>query len=76
MTYLWQRNRSDLLIEIINKDISAILVKVAGAGLQPQKHLGKDLKTLLPTLIQLNQRFQLDLYGEGIYIIIILYNYI
>eukprot|EP01034_Spumella_vulgaris_P025830 gene25830-32326_t len=45
--------------------VNAILVKVAGAGLEPFKHLGKSLGELHPTLTRLNQRFGLDVCGEG-----------
>lgn len=67
LTYLWQRNRTTLLNEMISSDynLHAILVKVAGAGLDPSKHLNKDLKSLLPTLIRLNEKFGLDMCGEG-----------
>jgi diphthine-ammonia ligase len=42
-----------------------VLVKVAGVGLEPHKHLGMDLGTLLPTLKRLNSKYGLDLCGEG-----------
>ena len=67
LTYLWQRNRFTLLNEMISNqyNLHAILVKVAGAGLDPVKHLGKDLVTLHPTLLRLNQKYGLDMCGEG-----------
>lgn len=65
LSYMWQRDRQELLPEIINSGIYAVLVKVAGAGLDPSKHLGKDLATLHPALIRLHQRFGLDVCGEG-----------
>lgn len=40
LTYLWQRSRKELLDEMISRGIDAVLVKVAGAGLLPEKHLG------------------------------------
>lgn len=40
LTYLWHMDRSILLNEMIEAGIYAILVKVAGAGLEPSKHLG------------------------------------
>ena len=45
--------------------MKAILVKVAGAGLQPTKHLGKDLASLSVELKRLHARYGLDLCGEG-----------
>eukprot|EP00605_Chrysophyceae_sp_TOSAG23-4_P000893 GSChrysophyteH1.ASY1.ANO1.984.1 assembled CDS len=56
LCYLWMRDREALV---------PILVKVAGAGLQPQKHLGKSLSELKPQLLHLHNRFGLDLCGEG-----------
>jgi diphthine-ammonia ligase len=37
---------------MINADMEAILIKVAGLGLQP-KHLGQTLSQMQPTLINL-----------------------
>lgn len=65
LSYLWQRDRKVLLDEIIDSGVVAVLVKVAGAGLEPSKHLGKDLGSLRPTLQRLHERFGLDLCGEG-----------
>jgi uncharacterized protein (TIGR00290 family) len=65
LTYLWQRDRRLLLDEMIYSGVHAVLVKVAGAGLDPYKHLGKDLQSLRPTLERLHQKFGLDLCGEG-----------
>ena len=65
LTYMWQYDRSDLLDKILAAGIRAVLVKVAGAGLDPRKHLGKDLSALKPTLQRLHDRFGLDLCGEG-----------
>ena len=65
LCYLWQRDRSDLLDEIVTAGVHAVLVKVAGAGLEPTKHLGKDLKTLQPVLRRLHEKYGLDLCGEG-----------
>ena len=65
LTYLWMRDRKDLLDEIISSGIVAVLVKVAGAGLDPYKHLGKDLAEMRPILHRLHERFGLDFCGEG-----------
>jgi len=71
LCYLWQRDRSHLLDEMITSGLNAVLVKVAGAGLTPQKHLGKSLEQLNLELRRLNQKYGLDLCGEGTYIICI-----
>eukprot|EP01038_Epipyxis_sp_PR26KG_P013110 gene13110-17574_t len=65
LCYLWQRDRIELLNEIVSNNINAILVKVAGAGLIPEKHLGKSLENLRFILMQNHERFGLDVCGEG-----------
>lgn len=65
LSYLWQRDRSELLTEMIDSKVDAVLIKVAGAGLDPYKHLSKSLSSLQSTLFKLNQNFGLDLCGEG-----------
>ena len=65
MALLWQRDRGQLLNEMLNSGVEAVLVKVAGAGLDPHKHLGRSLRTLHPTLLNLHAKYGLDLCGEG-----------
>ena len=46
-------DRLKLLDEIIDcGKVNAIIVKVAGAGLDPTKHLGQSLQTLRPSLLR------------------------
>lgn len=52
LCYLWQRDQAELLSEMIDAGMEAVLIKVAGIGLKP-KHLGKTLKEMQPTLIKL-----------------------
>lgn len=52
LCYLWQRNQEDLLAEMVEAGMEAVLIKVAGIGLTA-KHLGKTLAYLQPTLIKL-----------------------
>ena len=65
LSYLWQRDRKELFHEIVNHEMHAVLVKVAGAGLDPVKHLGKTLLELSPMIDRLNSKFGLDYCGEG-----------
>lgn len=65
LTYLWEKDRSLLVPEMIEYGIHAVLVKVAGAGLDPRKHLGNDLASIYPTLLRLHTKYGLDLCGEG-----------
>lgn len=41
LAYLWQRDRGELLAEMLTGGLEAVLVKTAGAGLVPDKHLGE-----------------------------------
>ncbi len=52
LCYLWQRDQAELLTEMADAGLEAIVIKVAGAGLTPQ-HLGKTLAELRPTLMKL-----------------------
>jgi len=67
LTYLWQMDRHQLLDDMISSGIRAVLVKVAGAGLDPDKHLGKELSQLRPVLLRLHDTLGLDVCGEGGY---------
>lgn len=65
LSYLWRRDQSELLKEMIDSGLSAILIKVASMGLHPKKHLGKTLKDLYSQLLAMNEEFQLNVCGEG-----------
>ncbi|GAA5935526.1 hypothetical protein JCM1841_003703 [Sporobolomyces salmonicolor] len=64
VAYLWERDQSELLSEMVGAEMESVLVKVAGAGLGVE-HLGKSLREMQPTLHRLNQRYQLHVCGEG-----------
>ncbi|KIJ56701.1 hypothetical protein M422DRAFT_22862 [Sphaerobolus stellatus SS14] len=64
LCYLWQRNQSDLLNEMIESGLEAVLIKVAGIGLTT-KHLGKTLGDMRPTLLKLNTLYGSHVCGEG-----------
>lgn len=65
LAYLWERDQSELLREMIDNDIDAILIKVAALGLVPEKHLGKSLKEIEPHLTKMKEKFGLNVCGEG-----------
>lgn len=65
LAYLWQRNQTSLLNEMIESGINAILIKVACYGLEPNKHLGKTLVEMKPHLIKLENEFGANVCGEG-----------
>lgn len=52
LCYLWQRNQAELVNEMIEGGLEAVLIKVAGIGLTT-KHLGKTLAFMQPTLMKL-----------------------
>jgi diphthine-ammonia ligase len=52
LCYLWQRDQRELLSEMIDAGMDAIIIKVAGIGLTVD-HLGKSLADMQPTLLKL-----------------------
>ena len=56
LCYLWQRNQQELLSEMVDAGMDAILIKVAGIGLTTS-HLGKNLVQMEPTLLKLVSTF-------------------
>ena len=64
ITYMWQRDRQELLDEMLHSQMTAIFVKVAGAGLDPFKQLGKTLASQRSTLQKFHENFGLDLCGK------------
>ncbi|RXG60933.1 Diphthine--ammonia ligase [Armadillidium vulgare] len=65
LAYMWRRDQSELLQEIIDTGIEAVLVKVAAIGLVPKKHLGKSVREMQPYLHTLNKKYDLNVCGEG-----------
>ncbi|KAJ7556730.1 hypothetical protein O6H91_05G095500 [Diphasiastrum complanatum] len=65
LAYLWKQEQSTLLEHMIDRGIHAVLVKVAALGLEPYKHLGKDLSTLRPLLTLLSNMYGCNVCGEG-----------
>ncbi|XP_022938025.1 diphthine--ammonia ligase isoform X1 [Cucurbita moschata] len=65
LAYLWKQDQSLLLHEMINNGILAITVKVAAMGLDPMKHLGKELSSLDSVLHKLNKLYGINVCGEG-----------
>ncbi|KAH9853564.1 hypothetical protein C2E23DRAFT_884729 [Lenzites betulinus] len=64
LSYLWHRDQEELLAEMVEAGMEAILIKVAGIGLTA-KHLGKTLADMQPTLIKLNRLYGSHICGEG-----------
>ncbi|KAL1211604.1 hypothetical protein V5N11_023609 [Cardamine amara subsp. amara] len=65
LAFLWKQDQTLLLQEMIANGIKAILVKVAAIGLDPSKHLGKDLAFMEPYLLNLKELYGSNVCGEG-----------
>ncbi|KAG2696727.1 hypothetical protein I3760_07G073100 [Carya illinoinensis] len=65
LAYLWKQDQSLLLQEMITNGIVAITVKVAAMGLDPRKHLGKDIGFLKSYLHRLKELYGINVCGEG-----------
>lgn len=63
-SFLWQRNQAELLNEMINNNIEAVLIKVCAMGLN-KIDLMKSIKELQPKFTKLNKEIQLNVCGEG-----------
>ncbi|KAF9916045.1 hypothetical protein BX616_004751 [Lobosporangium transversale] len=64
LAYLWQRDQEELLHEMVEAGVNAILIKIAAIGLKRQ-HLGQSIKDMLPYLCRMNQEYDLHICGEG-----------
>ncbi|CAO3623197.1 unnamed protein product [Cunninghamella echinulata] len=64
LAYLWERNQKELLAEMVDAGVYAILIKVAAMGLK-QSHLGKSLGEMYPILCDLNEKYDTHVCGEG-----------
>ncbi|KAK5822883.1 meiotically up-regulated gene 71 protein [Linnemannia elongata] len=64
LSYLWQRNQEELLNEMAQAGVNAVLVKIAALGLKRQ-HLGRSIGDMFPHLCKMNQEYDLHICGEG-----------
>lgn len=62
LAYLWQREQKELLREMIDYGMEAILIKVACYGLN-KKHLGKTISELNPYFLKLSQDCDMNVCG-------------
>lgn len=65
LAYLWRRDQTELLQEMIDCQVYGILIKVASLGLVPDRHLGKSLRELQQHLEKMNAKYGLNVCGEG-----------
>lgn len=64
LAYLWQRNQEELLNEMAQAGVNAILVKIAAIGLK-RHHLGRTIGDMYPYFCQMNREYDLHICGEG-----------
>ncbi|KAG9285365.1 hypothetical protein G9A89_010840 [Geosiphon pyriformis] len=74
LAYLWRRNQKELLKEMIEAKIDAIMIKVAAMGLKPL-HLGKSIGEMYSYLCNIvsllyehcheNKKYDVHVCGEG-----------
>ena len=64
LAYLWHRNQHELLAEMIDYGMDAILIKVASYGLH-KGHLGRSIKELYPCFDKLHKECEMNVCGEG-----------
>ncbi|OQS05273.1 hypothetical protein THRCLA_02572 [Thraustotheca clavata] len=65
IAYLWRKNQDELMQEMIDAELNSIVVKVASMGLNPRKHLGHSIADLYPTFLDLHEKYQFHICGEG-----------
>ncbi|KAJ3330203.1 ATP binding domain 4 [Blyttiomyces sp. JEL0837] len=64
LAYLWRRDQSELLQEMIDCQLHAVLIKVASIGLN-STHLGKSLSEMHDTLEDISRKYGCNVCGEG-----------
>ena len=53
LAYLWRRDQTELLHEMIESGVEAVIIKVAAMGLKPTPHLGMPLSKIYPIMLNL-----------------------
>ncbi|CDW88436.1 UNKNOWN [Stylonychia lemnae] len=64
LAYLWLKDQSELLEEMIENEMDARIIKICSMGLKPS-HLGKSISQLHDYFIKLRDQFQFNVCGEG-----------
>ena len=64
LAYMWQRDQPELLAEMVDSGLTAILLKVACMGLD-RRHVGKTLGQLQPYLLRIKDEYGVNVCGEG-----------
>lgn len=64
LAYLWKRDQKELLLDMINTGMDAVLVKTCAYGLD-RSDLLKTIKEIQPKLFKLDTDTQINVCGEG-----------
>ncbi|XP_066584188.1 uncharacterized protein [Prorops nasuta] len=64
LSYLWRRDQEELLKEMIECSVNAVLIKVAALGLEP-RHLGKSISEMQLHLVKIKEKYGVNVCGEG-----------
>ncbi|XP_012275518.1 diphthine--ammonia ligase isoform X2 [Orussus abietinus] len=64
LAYLWRRDQEELLKEMIECSVNAVLIKVASLGLEP-RHLGKSISEMQSHLAKMKEKYGVNVCGEG-----------
>lgn len=64
LAYLWKRDQKELLLDMINSGMEAVLVKTCAYGLD-KSDLLKTIKEMQPKLFKLDVDTQINVCGEG-----------
>jgi len=65
LAFLWRYDQAQLLREMVEYGLEAVLVKVSSQGLSPHKHLGKSIAELRPLFARLHAQHGFHVAGEG-----------
>ena len=65
LAYLWKRDQLELLSEMAEAEMEAVVIKIAGIGLTTEKHLGADIREITADLKKFNESFGINPCGEG-----------
>eukprot|EP01083_Nonionella_stella_P203986 743920_1 len=65
LCYMWRRNQTTLLKEMIAAGVDAILIKTAAYGLDPRRDCGKSISEMLDFLCEMESKIGLNVCGEG-----------
>jgi len=64
LAYLWYRNQKELLLDMISDGMDSVIIKTCTMGLT-KEHLLKSIKEMQPLLFEFEDKYQINVCGEG-----------